>query len=112
MSLIERIINLTKKTRDKCIIVNPDSNDVFVILPFEEYERLLEDKLLEDKLLTEDKLLDKINRDIAFKISRERSVEGSEVASDFKEIPKSDFKEIPKEEGAEDEEKFYFEPIE
>lgn len=110
MRFIDKIINLIKKTGDKCIIINQDSEDALVILTFEEYEKLklLEGKL-EEKLLTENKWLDKINRDIALKIFEEKQFETASEISGEKEMPK----EIPKEDGKEEgEEKFYFEPIE
>lgn len=107
MSSLNKIINLIKKTRNRCFIINPDSEDVLVILTLEEYEKLLKRKSEED-LLTESKLLDKINRDIALKISEEKNLTEADVQGE------ETFGEIPKEtdDVLDEEEKFYFEPVE
>lgn len=107
MSSLNKIINLIKKTRNRCFIINPDSEDVLVILTLEEYEKLLKRKSEED-LLTESKLLDKINRDIALKISEEKNLTEADVRGE------ETFGEIPKETDGvlDEEEKFYFEPVE
>jgi hypothetical protein len=109
MPLIDKIINLIKKTGDKCIIIDQKSEDALVILTFEEYEKLkLSGGKPDEKLLTENEWLDKINRDIALKISEEKQLEADRDISDEEGIPK-----IPREEGKEEgEERFYFEPIE
>jgi hypothetical protein len=69
---IKKAISLAKKTGDRIIIVDSSCpSDSFVIMPFEQYERLSlnvsqKDKLLENvKNLTDQDLIDKINRDIA-----------------------------------------------
>jgi len=106
MRSLEKIINLIKKTGDKCIIINQESDDALVILPLEEYEKFLEYKSVKsEKLLTENKVVDKINRDIALKISEEKQPVG------INEIDlEGELKAIAEKDG--EEEKFYFEPVE
>lgn len=108
MQSLEKIIKLIRKTKSKCIIINPDSEDTFVVLPLEEYEELLENKpgKQEEKSLTENKFIDKINRDIALKISEEKPFEEDEIhqIGALKEVTEKNTKD--------EEEKFYFEPIE
>lgn len=59
----EKIFNLSKKTGDKFIVL-PEFGDPFVIVPFREYEKIL-NFTPDITNLTEEELLDKINRDIA-----------------------------------------------
>jgi len=65
---LEKAINLAKITKDKIIVVDVESDKSFVVIDLAEYERLLlrVDKKEDIKNLTENELLDKINRDIAF----------------------------------------------
>ncbi len=108
---LEKIINLIKKTKEKVIIINPDSEDVFVILPFEEYGELLENKFSKsEKLLTENKFIDTINRDIALNVSKEKALEKDEFYQKelLEQIPEETVEDAGKESG----EKFYFEPVE
>lgn len=108
MQSFKKIINLIRKTKSKFIIINPDSEDTFVVLPLEEYEEILENKpgKQEEKSLTENKFIDKINRDIALKIYEEKSFEEDEIHQEdaLKEVMEKDTKD--------EEERFYFEPIE
>jgi hypothetical protein len=62
---IKKVINLVKKTGDRLIVLDPnDTNYTYVVMPLDEYERLVIGRS-EVRNLTEDELLDKINRDIA-----------------------------------------------
>jgi len=62
---MQKAINLAKKTGDRIIVFDqPRSQAPFVILPLEEYEKIVTGTS-EVRGLTEDELLDKINRDIA-----------------------------------------------
>ncbi len=62
---LTKIISLAQKTGDKIIVLDPQNpQNVFVLLPIEEYEKTI-DKKSQIKDLTEDELIDKINRDIA-----------------------------------------------
>ena len=61
---MKKVFELINKTGDRCIVVSPDSDEVYVILSLQEYERLVLGKAQVSEL-NEDELLDKINRDIA-----------------------------------------------
>ena len=103
---LEKILNLIQKTGDKCIYFDPRSEENFVIMSVEEYERML-GNTGEIKDLTQEQLLDKINRDIAnWKAENENEMSdwiGKET------IENIDFNQ---EESEENEEKFYLEPLE
>ncbi len=60
----KKILDLITKTKDKLVIYNTESDSSFVILPLAEYEELLTTKS-DVKGLTEEKLLAKINQDVA-----------------------------------------------
>jgi hypothetical protein len=59
----DKILNLVKKTGDK-VIVAPEFGDPFVIVPFKEYEKIVENKK-EVENLSEEELWNQIDRDIA-----------------------------------------------
>ncbi len=59
---LERILKLVKKTGEKVVVIQDDSE--FVIASLDEYMRLIEDHG-QIAQLTESQMLDKINRDIA-----------------------------------------------
>ena len=62
---LQKIINLIKKTGDRIIIFdNANADNSYVIMDYNEYEKLIIDKS-EVRGLTKNELLDKINRDIA-----------------------------------------------
>ena len=78
---LSKAINLAKKTGDRLIVFDsakPDS--VFVVMSLKDYENLVLGKS-EVRGLTEDKLLDKINRDIAIWKSDHDSEENEEEAA-------------------------------
>jgi len=63
---LQRIINIAKKTGDKVIVfdqVKPESS--YVVMSFDEYEKLIGAKNVDIRTLTEDQFVEKINRDIA-----------------------------------------------
>lgn len=72
---LKKVIKMVKETGDRIIVFDPEEGgDNFVVLPWEEYEKLIkysgiksEEKTKEGELknLTENELIDKINRDIA-----------------------------------------------
>jgi len=104
---LEKIIKLIQKTKDKCIFWDSKTNTNFVIMPINEYERLI-NAHSNVKDLTQDELLDKINRDIAiWKVRQE---------DESPEWPDHDFAErirLENEESeSENEDKFYLEPLE
>jgi len=61
---LEKFIDLVKKTGDNCIVLDHQGNPTYVIMAFNNYQRLVAGQS-EVSGLTEDQLLDKINRDIA-----------------------------------------------
>lgn len=63
-NIIDKVIDLVKKTSDKVIIVDRQSNNAYVLLDFVEYQKLYSERKNISQL-TENELLDKINRDIA-----------------------------------------------
>ena len=60
----KKIFALIKRTGERCLVVDPDSDEIFVVSDLQNYERLLDEKM-EITDVTEEELLDKINRDIA-----------------------------------------------
>lgn len=63
--LLQKAMNLAKKTGDRIIVVDiAKSEEAFIIMGINEYEKLVVG-YSEVRNLTEDELLDKINRDIA-----------------------------------------------
>ncbi|MDD4332741.1 MAG: hypothetical protein PHT51_01375 [Patescibacteria group bacterium] len=70
---LEKAISLVKKTGDRIIVVNgANTDDIFVVISLDEYEKLTIGKS-EVRGLTEDELLDKINRDIAIWKSEQKN---------------------------------------
>ncbi len=59
----EKILDLVKKTGDK-IVVMPEFAAPFVVVPFEQYESLLTDRIDYGEM-SEEEILHKVNRDIA-----------------------------------------------
>ena len=112
---IHEVIELINKTGDSCIVLDADANPAYVILPFAEYKKIIENRDAVTEL-TEEELLNKINRDIALWRQRQESELGALERSDFmpEKIDSVDDAELPaEEETAEAEvEKYYFEPIE
>lgn len=77
----EKIFNLSKKTGDKFIVL-PELGDPFVIIPFRDYEKIL--NFIPDVAnLTEEELLDKINRDIAIWKDSQKDFDSEWLANDF-----------------------------
>ena len=130
---LQKIIDLVKRSGERFVILDQQKDAACVILPFEDFEKMLSG-VEEVRHLTEDELLDKINRDIALW----RSVQKTDSLPDWepenleeftKGTPDDDFidslteeepvletkepitEEINRETEAE-EDKYYFEPIE
>ncbi len=61
---LDKIINLVKKTNDKIIIVDENNNTNLVLMPFSDYEKIIEnaDNI---KNLNEKEMLNQIDRDIS-----------------------------------------------
>ena len=121
---IEKIIDLIKKTGDKCIVLDSNGEPAFVAMRFTEYENLIENTpSISD--LSEEQLLEKINHDIAIWKNNQKDQEISnldtaesvfeEVMSDEDkvEIEDNSLNEAKKQDSSKDfEDTYYFEPIE
>lgn len=94
--MLNKIIELAKKTGDRCIVWDKVSGEAFVVMPFSDYEYMV----LQNSTakLSQEELLDKINRDIS--LWKERSSQEDEGPFDDLDTEENEEKE------------YYFEPIE
>ncbi|NQT49838.1 hypothetical protein HQ571_04050 [Candidatus Kuenenbacteria bacterium] len=60
----DKIFELIKKTGDRCIVIDGKTNQTFVIMDLDSYEKLMFRKS-QVKDLTEDQMLDRINQDLS-----------------------------------------------
>jgi len=134
MGSLQKIVNLIKKTGDKAIIIDQNGDPMCVVMSVDDYEDLAMDSFdfeYNSEGLTEDEILDRINRDMDFlKESQNNAsfLENSDnclqnfseeeigPAPSFNEIPIPNFNdEIPlnlNNNVAEEEDRYYFEPVE
>lgn len=120
---LEKIIDLIKQTGDNCVVLDADGNPAYVILSFEDYQKILAGKP-NIAALTEEQLLDKVNADIAaWKASHDgEEVDNWPTVEPVAAEPKKEIKPAISEEnwlnqakisqdveGADD--KYYFEPV-
>jgi len=126
MSNLEKIIDLIKKTGDNCVVLDHEGKPAYVIMGFDDYQSLVLDKS-EVASLTEDELLKKINRDIAtWKATQDADNLDNwhTIESAVEEVTKPSFEESDDEKSLneansgdnseseeDDQEKYYFEPI-
>lgn len=118
MPNFDRIINLIKKTGDKVIVVNENGDPDYVIMRFNDYEKMsLGGGEVAD--LTEDEFLDKINRDIAIWKNAQKVVNFPAEQHDFSQnlaeissFGQRFYENKKKSETSDIEEKYYFEPVE
>ena len=103
---LKKIIQLMKKTGDKCVVFDNQTNEAFVVMSLSEYEALI-DKHQEISTLTEVEFLDRINREIAIWKSAQEEENFSD--SEFPLIKKDNTAQEKKKTASED--VFYFEPI-
>lgn len=103
---LKKIIQLMKKTGDRCVVFDSQANEAFVVMSLSEYETLI-DKHQEISTLTEIQFLDRINREIAIWKSAQEDENFSDC--DFPPIKKDDEPQDKKKTA--DEDVFYFEPI-
>lgn len=120
MANLEKIIELIKRTGDRCIIIDSHGNPAYVALSFDEYNKLIagSSNLAE---LSEDEMLDKINRDVAtWRASQQEqqlkdwdSLENAiqETKGGKTEVQEAE-NSLNKEENQDKENQYYFEPIE
>lgn len=110
---LKKVIKLVKKTGDRIIVFDPEEGEEnFVVLPWEEYEKLLGDRGFpvqnqtserNVKNLTENELIDKINRDIAA-----WKTENEDKKLDSYKIIESVLESEPDEEIEAEEDNFYY----
>ncbi|RJR32040.1 type II toxin-antitoxin system Phd/YefM family antitoxin [Candidatus Parcubacteria bacterium] len=98
---LKKLINFIEKTGDRCIVINDKAEPQYVILSFGAYEKLIENTG-NIKELTEDGLLEKINKDVALW----KSVQDK---AKLEELDVADKEE--KKQKKEDNESYYFEPV-
>lgn len=68
---INKILNLIKRTGDKFVVMDKDSDEAYVMMDVMDYEDLLTDPVLDD--LSEEEMLSKVNRDLSnWRIRNER----------------------------------------
>lgn len=120
---LRKIINLAKRTGDRLIVTDPEGEEAVVVMNLDEYDKLLENKE-EVKRLSENGLLDKINKDIAaWKSAHEdEEIEQEEGGGDFLQDfakqndfisePESAYNKYEEKDDIEEDERFYFEPVE
>jgi hypothetical protein len=132
MESLNKIVSLIKKTGDKAIVLDTNGYPGYVMMTIADYERLILSKS-DIKGLTEDELLDKINRDIEmWKDSNESEhfpIDQHDFSVDLEKkessMPDSGFNNIPvpalfedfslnldKNDDEEEEDRYYFEPVE
>ena len=110
----KKVIDLVKKTGDRCIILDSDGEPAFVVIGLADYEKLLAGSNPINGL-TEQEFLEKINRDIAnWKASQEAQIDQwQSLESVIKEAKNRiiETKSSPEEPNSASEDKYYFEPI-
>ena len=62
---LAKVIELIKRTGDRCVVLDNKGEDVLVVMNLTDYEKLLEDGSRSLKDLSEDEMIDRVNRDIA-----------------------------------------------
>ncbi|MBI2037478.1 MAG: hypothetical protein HYT15_00900 [Candidatus Magasanikbacteria bacterium] len=135
-SQINRVVRLVRRTGEKAVIMDTESDAVMMLMDLGAYEKMLENSEGIEKL-TEEELMEKINRDVAVwrayndkerletidkvvekpvpaqpaKIEPEKPRENKAVTLDYGATvgPEESVSDIASEEG---EEKFYLEPVE
>ena len=71
---LQKAINIVLRTGDRLVVVNENSDESYVIMNLDEYEKLTR-KEKKTSNLTEEKLVDKINRDISLWKSQQNDEE-------------------------------------
>lgn len=111
MTNIEKVLKLIKKTGDKAIILTENGDSAYVIMGIYDYEQLILGKSGVEGL-TEDELLAKINREIAIWKDSQKiqgiSVDQYDFSQDLGEF--NDLE--PHNKNSEEEDRYYFEPVE
>ncbi|KKU27359.1 MAG: hypothetical protein UX39_C0001G0079 [Candidatus Magasanikbacteria bacterium GW2011_GWA2_46_17] len=83
-SQLNKVLGLVKRTGDRCVIVDNESESVMVLLDLPQYEKLLHFTTPVEKM-SEEELLDRINRDIALWQARNKSEAVEDEEDDFED---------------------------
>lgn len=87
-SQLNRVINLVKRTGDKTVIMDNESDAVMMLMDLGAYEKMLDHTPAREngvEKLTEEEMLEKINRDVAiWRASNDK--ERSEIIENNKDI--------------------------
>ncbi|MEK7131372.1 MAG: hypothetical protein AAB797_01375 [Patescibacteria group bacterium] len=128
-SQLNRVIKLIKRTGDKTVIMDNESDAVMMLMDLGAYEKMLDNHTGVEKL-TEEELMEKINRDVAiWRASNDNDKEKVEtfdkvvppaVVAENAPIVLNKIQDIHAEQehsaadivAEEEEEKFYLEPVE
>ena len=102
----KKVFALIQKTGDKCLVVDPESEEIFVVMTLRNYEKILGKKQSVADL-TEEELLDKINRDIAM-WQTSKDIENCDCRESHADALSD---EVEAEDSAEDE-RYYLESVE
>ena len=104
----KKILNFLKRTGDRAIIADQETDEIFVLTTLSDYEQKIFSKS-KVKGLTEDQLLDRINQDIAVWQASKKD----EAAEDLMFSEKENMVNLEEEnDDVEDEERYYVEPSE
>ena len=100
-SQIERVMNLVRRTGDRCVVMDGASDDVLVMMQLNDYEKLLDGDSDKKNLagMSERDMMDKVDREIAYW----RSLHAEETEPE--EVRYNDFAFTAEEEGEKREEK-------
>jgi len=107
MKDIKKILELIRKTGDR-FIMEDEKGNLFVLLPVNDYENLIL-KHSEVKNFSEEELLNKINKDIAI---WKATQEDEKLMSNWQDLNSQDLNSKKDEKFKEEDDQYYFEPIE
>lgn len=86
---IERVMNLIRRTGDRCILVDSRSDDVLVMMQLGEYEKLLDGDFDKKSLveMSEREMMNKVDREMAYwrTVHAGEGAEGEPFGEDEKE---------------------------
>jgi|SRR3989344_3002992 len=103
---LKKVIDLIKKTGDRCIVVDYARDSEYVVMTLEEYESL-SGRHEQITRLSEKDFLERINREIAVW----KSAQEDENFPNWEFLPSKKEGDVPVEKKDSQEEVFYFEPI-
>ncbi len=84
---LKQLLNLIRRTGERCFVADNESNEVFTLMTLSDYEKLLNSEVGRDiAKLSEDEMMNKINRDIAYWRSTQPQMEESAEVELKKEV--------------------------